>query len=194
MGPSATYADARHDELMKYLAWFLLLLCSMTAVFADGGVVLLQRNAGPFTITLFSTSPRLRPGDADISVMVQDRKSGEVLLDPVINLQLTGDEPGSSPRVFRLSHDHATNRLLQATTVHFFKAGQANLAVIVQRGDEIETVGTDVSIEQNRSAVRRVWFYLLVPPAVIMLFLFHQRLKGGRQEQFEAAGRRRACS
>ena len=48
--------------------------------------MLLHQDAGAFTITLFAAPQPLHTGAADLSVMVQDRSSGEVLLDPVIDL------------------------------------------------------------------------------------------------------------
>ncbi len=85
-----TDADARrHDEPMKALyplAAFLMLTMGATAARADGGAMLLHQDAGAFTITLFAAPQPLHTGDADLSVMVQDRSNGEVLLDPVIDL------------------------------------------------------------------------------------------------------------
>ena len=57
-----------------------------TAAHGDGGTMLLHQDAGAFTITLFAAPQPLHAGAADLSVLVQDRSSGEVLLDPVIDL------------------------------------------------------------------------------------------------------------
>jgi len=55
---------------------FLLLTLILMSQFdlvarADGGVVMCQRTSAPFTITLFSTEMPLRPGPADLSVLLE---------------------------------------------------------------------------------------------------------------------------
>ena len=44
-----------------------------TAAHGDGGPMLLHQDAGAFTITLFAAPQPLHTGEADLSVMVQDR-------------------------------------------------------------------------------------------------------------------------
>ena len=80
--------------------------------------MLLHQDAGAFTITLFAAPQPLHAGAADLSVMVQDRNSGEVLLDPVIDLTV-GRKRGRMQQTVRLARGQASNRLLQAATVHF---------------------------------------------------------------------------
>ncbi len=123
-----TYADARrHDESMKalyVLAACLMLIIGATAARADGGAMLLHQDAGAFTITLFAAPQPLRTGAADLSVMVQDRTNGQILLDPVIDLTLAPPAAGAAPQTVRLAKGQASNRLMQAATVYFSKCRQ----------------------------------------------------------------------
>ena len=50
---------------------FLLLGPFVRIARADGGVVLFQQTSAPFSITLLSTEMPLRPGVADLSVLLE---------------------------------------------------------------------------------------------------------------------------
>jgi hypothetical protein len=159
------------------LAAFLMLTMGTTAARADGGAVLLHQDAGAFTITLFAAPQPLRTGDADLSVMVQDRTSGEILLDPLIDLTIAPESPSVSPRTLRLAKGQASNRLLQACTFHFPTAGTWHLALLIQRGHDQARLSTDCTVEPNHSRTTLVWFYILLPVGIILLFVIHQVLK-----------------
>jgi hypothetical protein len=144
---------------------------------ADGGAMLLHQDAGAFTITLFAAPQPLRTGDADLSVMVQDRSSGEVLLDPAIDVTVAPESPHTSPQTVRLAKGQASNRLLQACTVHFSSAGKWHLALLIRRGNDQARLSTDCTVEPNRFRATLVWFYILLPVGVILIFVIHQVLK-----------------
>ena len=50
-------------------------------LFADGGIVQFQKQAGPFFVTVFSAPVPLRVGAADLSVMVQKADDRSEVLD-----------------------------------------------------------------------------------------------------------------
>ncbi|MGB8534837.1 MAG: hypothetical protein WCD57_00365 [Acidobacteriaceae bacterium] len=159
------------------LAAFVMLAVGATAARADGGAMLLHQDAGAFTITLFAAPQPLRTGDADFSVMVQDRTSGEILLDPIIDLTVAPESPSASPETVRLAKGQASNRLLQACTVHFSTAGRWHLALRIRRGNDQAQLQTACTVEPNRSRATLVWIYVLLPVAIILLFIIHQALK-----------------
>lgn len=141
---------------------------------ADGGTVILRRDAGPFSVTLFAPGLPLRAGETDLSVLVQARASGEVLLDPTVDLSLS---PGAPQTTVRLTHAMAANRLLQAANVDFPRAGKWLVTLDVRRGSDRATLTTELSVEPNRSRAIIVWFYLILPVVVILLFAANQALK-----------------
>jgi hypothetical protein len=159
------------------LAALLTLTIGTTAARADGGAMLLHQDAGAFTITLFAAPQPLHTGAADLSVMVQDRSSGEVLLDPVIDLTVTPPAASESQQTVRLAKGQASNRLLQASTVHFSSAGKWRLTLAVRRGNDTAHLSTECTVEPDRSRATLVWFYVLLPVAIILLFVIHQVLK-----------------
>jgi hypothetical protein len=159
------------------LAAVLLLGIWATPAHGDGGAILLHRDAGAFTITLFGAPQPLHAGLADLSVLVQDRNSGQVLLDPTIDLTVAPEAAGGTQQTVRLERGQASNRLLQAAGVHFSSPGKWRLALVVRRGNEVAQLSTDCTVEPDRSRAMLVWFYVLLPVGIILLFAVHQGLK-----------------
>jgi hypothetical protein len=159
------------------LAAFLMLTMGATAARADGGAMLLHQDTGAFTITLFAAPQPLHTGAADLSVMVQDRSSGEILLDPVIDLTVAPATASATQQTVRLAKGQASNRLLQASTVHFSSAGKWRIGLAVRRGNDTAQLSAECTVEPDRSRATLVWFYVLLPVAIILLFVLHQALK-----------------
>ena len=159
------------------LAAVLALGMWATAARGDGGTMLLHQDAGPFTITLFAAPQPLQAGPADLSVMVQDRSSGEVLLDSMIDVSIAPEALVASQQTVRLATGQASNRLLQAGTVHFPKAGRWRLTLVVHRHNDTARLETECIVQADTARSRLVWFYVLLPLGVILVFIFHQRLK-----------------
>ena len=159
------------------LAAWLILTIGATAARGDGGAMLLHQDAGAFTITLFAAPQPLRTGDADLSVMVQDRTSGEVLLDPAIELTVAPESASAAPQTVRLAKGQAINRLMQACTVQFSTVGKWRLTLVVRRGNDSAQLSTECTVEPDRSRATLVWFYILLPVGIILLFVIHQVLK-----------------
>src|SRR5215471_6917917 len=64
-------------------------LCLAANAFGDGGSVQIHSVSGPFEITLFAEPPLPRAGQIDFSVLIQDAKSGEPVMDAAVTLALT---------------------------------------------------------------------------------------------------------
>lgn len=174
MDPSPTDADARRDnepmKALRRLAAVFMLAMGTMAAHGDGGTMILHQDAGAFTITLFAAPQPLEVGTADFSVLVQDRSSGEVLLDPILDLTVAG-------ATVRLTRGQVSNRLLQSATVHLSAPGKQRLTLAVRRGSDLAQLTTDCTVEPDRSRATLVWFYVLLPVGIIFLFVIHQGLK-----------------
>ena len=112
-------------RVLRALGVLLLLASWIPASHADGGTVLSRQDAGAFTVTLFAASQPLHTGLADLSVMVQDKATGDVLLDPTVDLTLDSQTVRFQP-----------NRLMQSVTVSFPHAGRWRLTLRIHRGKE----------------------------------------------------------
>lgn len=153
---------------------------------ADGGVVRARADRGDLTITLFTTPTPLRAGDADVSVLVQDRASGAALLDATVELRIEPVGGGQAPLVVPLAHAAATNKLLQAATFRFPGAGRYRLVATVRRGDDRAEVAAEVAVAPPPPALLALWPYLALPPVVVTIFLVQRWLR--RRSTPAAAG------
>jgi hypothetical protein len=157
-------------KALRRLAAVYMVAMWATAASGDGGTMLLHQDAGAFNITLFAAPQPLQVGTADFSVLVQDRSSGEVLLDPILDLTVEGT-------TVRFTRGQVSNRLLQSVTVHFSSPGKRRLTLAVRRGSDVAQLTTDFSVEPDRSRAALVWLYVLLPACIIFLFVIHQGLK-----------------
>jgi len=79
--------------------------------------------------------------------MVQDRRSGEVSLDPLIDLMVAPQAADGTPQTVRLTKGQASNRLLQAATVHFSSTGKVAFGRWRFAGATIQRNGSECTVE-----------------------------------------------
>ncbi len=123
----------------------------------DGAVVRIQEFSGPFHVSVF-TAPGLLPmGAADVSVLVQDRYSGETMLDATVDLTVRQADGSSGSERIRATHSRSTNKLLDAATVNLPSPGSWELCVSVQRGGDRCTFSRllAVSLPSDTTVARR---------------------------------------
>lgn len=161
---------------MKHFAWLLLLIGVAATALADGGRVRMQQASSEFIVTLFTAPEPLTTGDADFSVLVQDRASQQVLLDASVELQLTG--PSGEAQVITLTRGQASNKLLQAAAVHLSSTGNWTAKVKVGRGPEQAECSTGFVVAENHSRRVIVLVFLILPLLAIALFVVHQKQRG----------------
>ena len=132
LDPASADANAKHGARLKLLRLILLLVLQCGVAHADGGHVRLQQTSGDLVITLFTAPEPLVTGKADFSVMVQDRSTQQLLPDASITLEL--HSPSGVVESFHFAKGDATNRMLQAVTVHLPVAGDWSAKLNVQSG------------------------------------------------------------
>ena len=170
---------------------------ALGTAFADGGVVLREEVSGPYRVTLFGSPAPLRAGPADLSVFVQDAKTGAPVLDHVVTVSVTATaEPASSEAwappccsmkvktsAVTATHAAAQNKLLYAADVIFPASGPHDLTVTVRPpGADPEkpaaaTLTTAAQIAPPAPPLSAYWAYLAAPPFLIAGFALHQRLR-----------------
>ena len=165
----------------------LMLACAATAAHADGGRLQMRQAAGPFVVSLFSTPESLAVGPADLSVMVEEQASGEVLLDADVVIILTSEDGGSAPVIAHLSHAHATNRLLQDAVVQLPHAGHWHAVIHVREAGRDATTSTVLTVANYSARRGTVWFFAILPICAVALFAWVQLAK-------QRARRRRTLS
>ena len=161
----------------RSVALFVAAMLVPVVASADGGVVRAREVSGPFMITIFTASDPLRAGPIDVSVLIQDSKSGEPILNATVDLTLQPVERDSPGLRARATHEQATNKLLQAAVLNIPAAGRWGLRAVARRGPEEATVFTGLQVAPPAPRLAAIWPYLLLPPFVIAVFALHQALR-----------------
>jgi hypothetical protein len=161
------------------LALILNVIIAPLAANADGGAVHLREASGPFLVTIFAPeAPRV--GLIDTSVLVQDRKTGIVILDTTVNLELQPIANTNPPFSIRAPLGQAKNKLLQAVTIDVPAPGWWAVKIFVRRDREEVVLATKLLIMPAAPRLATLWPFLILPPFAIGLFALHQTLRHSR--------------
>ncbi len=145
---------------------------------ADGGVVMCQRTSEPFRITVFSTEMPLRPGPADLSVLLEQADGHSPILDGEVFFELT-HETGMSIRA-EATRSQARNKLLYCSVIDLPLAGHWKMSVRARRGHDRAEVLQDLSVAAPQPLLLSYWKLIAFSPTVIILFVMNQWLRGRR--------------
>jgi hypothetical protein len=145
---------------------------------ADGGVVLWQRTTGPFTITVFSAETPLRPGTADISVLLEDAAGGRPLMDAQVFIELV-HEAGMTINA-EATHSQARNKLLYCSLINLPVAGHWKMRLTAERGGERAEMLGDLTLARVQPVLLSYWKLIAFPPVILFLFIINQWLRRDR--------------
>ncbi len=156
----------------------LLLLTALTSLpaplRADGGTFQFRKQAGPFTVTLFSAPVPLRAGTADLSVLVQDQQES-ALIDAAVTVRLSKEN--EQDIVARATTAQATNKMLDAAQIELPSAGAWQIEVHVTRGALAGSALGSINVLPEEAPFFTYRFYFAVVPVGIALFVLNQWLK-----------------
>ncbi len=148
----------------------------VAAAHADGGHIALRSTSGSYTITLFTAPDPLVSGPVDMSLLIQDRATGEVFADATAAAVLTC--PDAQPLSFSLTRSAASNKLLLAATPILSAPGSYALVLRVERpGTAPANFTTVLSVAEDHRRRSTLLFAILLPLAAILLFLVNQHAK-----------------
>ena len=164
----------------------------------DGGIIRLRGTQGPFSVTVFSSPEVTAGGLADVSVLIQRRESGEVVLDADVNLALSPPDglatkqsddlcglttaamhlpDANNPASVRATRERASNKLLYAAPVELNAPGDWKLHVFVSRGSDTARFDCLLPVGLRSGKSTGVWPYLMLPPLAVALFAVNQWLR-----------------
>jgi hypothetical protein len=146
-------------------------------VFADGGAVVLRKQAGALTLTVFASPAPLRAGPVDISVLVQSSETLDPVLDAEVRLRFVKN--GSEVRA-KAIRNQSGNRLLYAATVHLNQPGDWQLSAIVRAGDAGSspvTAGGTIPLAPEQPKLAEYSEYIACPFSLLMILALHQWLR-----------------
>lgn len=176
--------------LVHALAWSFVLRIAPAC--ADGGLVRASGEQAGLRVTLFTTPTPLRVGSADVSVLVQDARTRDALLDAVVEVRLEPPGGGDALVSARLDRASATNKLLQAATLALAEPGRFRLVATARHGATSAVASAEVEVAEPRPALLALWPLLALPPAVVGIFLVHHWLR--RRSLGTARGRTLAAA
>jgi len=158
------------------IRWPLLFILTLSAshAFGDGGRLRFHEQAGPFTITLFTSPDPIREGQADFSVAVERPGVSGIIEDANVTLILTPADGKSGRLVLHTSHSAATNRLLQAANFNLPASGFWRVTVNVQQGTDVGQCSGVVEVVPATLVSSETTWEIVVVPLTIMLFVIHQ--------------------
>jgi hypothetical protein len=200
-GASQFSAKASASAALLGLVLASTMILSPAAAKADGGVVRMRETQGSFIVTIFSAAEVARDLPAEVAVMVQNRETGEVVMDAGVDLRfvaptgvtmrpndplcgrsdnplsqgLTGS-PAGSP-CLRATRSQAANKLLYGTSVVFPVAGDWQVQAMVRQGSEEARVSCALSVGMPPRRLAGLWPYLALPPFAVALFVMNQSLR-----------------
>jgi hypothetical protein len=159
--------------MMKCLPSLIFILLAFVQVArADGGVVLFQQTSAPFTVTMFSTEMPLRPGVADLSVLLESTERHSPILDAHIFMELE-HETGVIIHT-EATRSQARNKLLYCSLINLPISGHWKMKLNVSRGDSRALVLNDLMVVAPGTVFSSYWKLILLPPVIITLFLINQ--------------------
>jgi hypothetical protein len=166
---------------MSRLALSFLILHSVSAIaYADGGTVCTSERIGPYQVTVFTSPTPLRAGPVDISVLVQDVKTGAVVEDAPISIRVS--HGAAQARILYPSRQAANNQLYQAAQVEL-TPGTWSIDVLV--AGERSGAGCIMYVADPLPRWIEMGFWLALPVVPIVLFIL-----GHRAERKRAAAQR----
>ena len=168
-------ADAEYDPDVRRVFLFVLITLGAVPCLADGGQLVLHQTANGFEITIFATPAPVATGRVDLSVLVQDAASHQMISGADVDLNL--QSPNGATSELQPSASQAANRLVQAVTFNLDRPGLWTITVFVRYSGQTTTCSSQFRVSPSRSRSLVVWMCLLIPPIAVVLFALHQRQK-----------------
>ena len=157
------------------LVAFILLLLLAQIARADGGVVIFQRASPPFTVTLFSAEMPLRPGVADLGVMLEGTEGHSPILDGEVFIELE-HEGGTIIRA-EATRTQARNKLLYCSLINLPAAGHWKLKLHVTHDNDSADIVSDVVVAAPQPVLLSYWKLFAAPLVIITLFVLNRGLR-----------------
>jgi hypothetical protein len=179
------------DETMnKNIRWGVCwLLCSSfilhpsSFLMADGGTVRLSGRQGDYQITVFTAPTPLRAGPVDVSVLVQDARTGQRLPQARVTVRAAPRGRSHPVLVQPATSEAATNKLFRAAVFELPEPGWWEVEVAIEGGHGPARVRFEVEAAEAAPRWLTLWPWLGWPALVILLFGIHQVLVWRKERQ-----------
>jgi hypothetical protein len=151
-----------------------------TPAFADGGVIRLSETTDAFRVTVLTAPTPFRAGPVDVSVLVQDARTGEVVPDAKVTLRLFARDNPSEIRQYAATTAAATNKLFYSALFDLPAPGWWTLETDVERAQKTARVSFQMEAAGPLPRWAGFWPWFTWPFLTVALFAFHQVLAFNR--------------
>lgn len=168
--------------------WLLAFLLVPGLAWADGGVIVSRQTLDGLNLTVMAAPAPLRAGPVDVSVLLQDEKTGDSVLDAKVELawnSASSTSPDWMPPCCSMEkagekipadRAHSQNKLFYSAMVPVKSAGTSQLLVSIEHGGATTLAACDITVGPPAPPFLAYWMWLAFPPVAIGGFILHQRL------------------
>ena len=140
----------------------------------DGGTLRMVQETNGYRITIYTAPAVIRVGPIDVSVLVQDAETGNLVDNAHITVRMTsGTNPNDSIDA-AATHDAATNKLLQAALLTLPNAGRWDVVVDVTGPHGEAQAGFKLDAAEPLPEWQVLWPWFSWPAVVVLLFAAQQ--------------------
>ncbi|HEX4070677.1 MAG TPA: hypothetical protein VHX68_05890, partial [Planctomycetaceae bacterium] len=148
--------------------------------FADGGTLRLSETKGPYHISVLTSPNPFRAGPVDVSVIVADAATGDVLPDVKVDLRLAPRAQPSDVRQYPAIRGNAANKLFQSSNFELPRAGLWNVQISVDGPQGAAQTSFEIEAADKLPRWLSLWPWFSWPFLVVGLFAVHQALAVSR--------------
>ena len=160
--------------------------------FADGGTLRLSETKGPYRISVLTSPNPFRAGPVDVSVIVADAATGDVLPYVKVDLRLAPRAQPSDVRQYPAIRGNAANKLLQSANFELPRAGLWNVHIDVDGPQGAAQTSFEIEAADRLPRWLSLWPWFSWPFLVVGLFAVHQALSVSRIPSRPTPERRRS--
>jgi hypothetical protein len=153
----------------------------------DGGTLRLTGKQGRYHINVFTAPTPLRAGLVDISVLVQDASTGDLVTQARVIVRMT--KAGLPALENPATIEAATNKLFRAAQFELPEPGRWELRVEVDGVYGQALIAGEIEAAKRMPRWREMWPWIGWPALAIVLFCIHQALarRAGRLISYSQA-------
>ncbi|MGO9921998.1 MAG: hypothetical protein ACLQIB_45790 [Isosphaeraceae bacterium] len=160
------------------LGW-LFLATACPPLCADGGSLRFSAVQGGYRISVFTAPAPFRQGPVDISVLVQDPGTGELMASTRVTVRMT--KAGQAALEYPATAEAATNKLFRAAQFELPASGRWEWRVEVDGSGGLAVVSGELEAAAASPRWQELWIWIGWPAVAVALFGIHQVLVRRKQ-------------
>ena len=150
------------------------------AAIADGGTLRLSETQAPYRISVLTSPNPFRAGPVDVSVIIADAATGDLLPDVKVDLRLAPGADPSDVRQYQAIRGNGPNKLLHSANFALPRAGLWKVQIDVNGPAGPANTSFEIEAADKLPRWLSLWPWFSWPFLVVGLFAVHQVLAVSR--------------